>query len=166
MNRRRLLVWAVLILLFAVMTAPQTATARSDRTKFTGNEGCDIQDPGDWQWLPNGGVHVRGQVGACVEETTDPRASGNSTVVANSNWAPDFTGPIWGTVVIQVPDSPDCEGGGVWKGTWNGMMTSEGCDWHGEAHGVSGCVEGLKASYHADCLAGSYTGTILDPNGE
>ena len=162
MKRKRLLMWVVLTILIAIMSAPQKATARTDRTDFTGNERCEVQYPGNWHMLPNGGIQVRGQVGACVEETTDPRVSGNSTVVANSNWAPDMTGPVWGTVVIEVPSSTVCEGGGVWRGTWAGMMTSESCYWHTETHGVSGCVEGLQASYLADCLVGSYTGTILD----
>ncbi|MGC9335363.1 MAG: hypothetical protein ACP5JJ_14515 [Anaerolineae bacterium] len=171
MKRKSLLAWVVLALLIVTVLGPQPATARAVRTEFTGTETpIQLIDPGDSHVLPNGGVHIRGKVFQAAEVATDPRVSGTSMVVSNGNLDPSGTGPIWGTFVIEVPSSQDCQGGGRWEGTWAGQVSYSEyyCYWHVVTHGVSGCVEGLQASYYADCLSGisTYSGTILDPHGE
>ena len=83
---------------------------------------------------------------------------------------PSLTDPIWGTIIIEVPEDV-CPDGGVWYGTWAGKMSlSQGyvC-WYGVMNGVSGCVEGLKVRFGSElcypvppCL---YTGMLVDPHG-
>jgi hypothetical protein len=169
MKTKSLFVWVVLAVLFFTMLGPQSGTAQAVRTEFTGTETpIQLIDPGDLRELPNGGVHIRGKVFEAEEIATDPRVSGISTVVSNGNLDPSGTGPIWGTFVIEVPPSEDCQGGGRWEATWAGAVSYSEyyCYWHVVTHGVSGCVEGLQASYEGECMLGTYSGTIVDPHGE
>jgi hypothetical protein len=154
-----------LALVLVVMATPLPAAARAVWTEFSGTETLqNIVYPGDWVWLPSGNVHVRGRVTECLDEASDARVSGVDTIVVNANWDSAFTGPMWGTFHNEVAPGPDCKGGGVWEGTWTGMVGTEGCSWRAVGQGVSGCVEGLHVSYVANCGVDptTFTGTILD----
>jgi hypothetical protein len=106
-----------------------------------------------------------------LEVATDPLMSGLNTSVMNANWGPDLAGPMWGTSKSVLEDSTECPGGGIWQGTWTGMMNVDGSyTYDAVVRGVSGCVAGLHASLTAfnsggDALT-TYTGQILDPRGE
>lgn len=170
---RKLLLTVVLGLMIVILLGPRAVTAQATRSEYTGTETpTGVTNGGDWRYLPNGGVHFRGQVTTAVDVASDPRASGNTTLVSNGNLGPSLTGPIWGNIVLAVPDSEGCEGGGVWQGTWAGKMSlSQGyVYWYGVMHGVSGCVEGLKVRFESDmCVPQadcSYSGRLLDPHGE
>jgi hypothetical protein len=89
----------------------------------------------------------------------------------NANWGPDFAGPMWGSNENVLADSAECPEGGVWQGTWTGMMNADGSySYNAVVHGTSGCVAGLKASLTAFNAGGdaptTYTGEILEPHGE
>lgn len=169
MKTKRVLVLVFLVLLIVTMLGPQSVKATAIRTEFTGNEifGEEI-DPGTWDYLPNGGMHLRGQIAVSAMNSTDPRVSGTATVVMNANLDPSLTGPFWGSFVLTVEPFPGCSEGGSWQGTYAGKVsyTQFYAYYHAVIQGMSGCVEGMKASIDADCFAATYKGTILDPHGE
>jgi hypothetical protein len=173
MKRKSVLAWLGLVVLAALVTVPGSAAATATRVGFSGVEmplGPPI-DSGDWIELPSGNIHVRGMISQYQEVATDPRMSGLNTSVMNANWGPDFAGPMFGTSESVLADSAECPGGGVWQGTWTGMMSVDGSyTYNAVGRGVSGCVEGLHFSLAAfnpggDALT-TYTGEILDPHGE
>ena len=173
MKIKRVLVAIVLGLIIVTMLGPKPVKAQAIITEYTATEfPTGLIYPGDWKPLPNGGQHFRGQVVSTFEAATDPRASGTGTLVANGNLNASLTGPIWGTIVIQVPDSEACHGGGVWQGTWAGKMSLSQfyVYWSGDMQGVSGCVEGMTVRFESDmCFPQSpcaYTGTLVNPYGE
>ena len=172
MKGKRLLVGLVLVLLAALVTVPGTAAAGASRVAFTGTEVpvAPVAE-GVWIFLPSGNVHVRGMATQYLELATDPRMSGLNTSVMNANWGPDFAGPMWGTFESVLGDSTDCPGGGVWQGTWTGMMNVDGSySYSSVGRGVSGCVAGLHVSLTAfnpgTGQLTTYSGEILDPHGE
>ena len=173
MKRKSLMVSVVLILLVSLALVPGSAAAPAGRTEFSGIEiptGPPLYIE-DWIELPSGNVHVRGMVSVYVEQASDPRMSGEATVVMNANWGPDMAGPMWGTSELVVSDSAGCEGGGVWHATWTGTMNSDGCySYRAVGKGVEGCVAGLHFSFVAanpgDYQPSTYTGEILDSHGE
>ena len=169
MKSKRVLVSVFLLLIIVTMLGPQSATAKAIRTKFTGTETMgDVIDPGTWLILPNGGRHLRGYVAEAAENSTDPRLTGTATVVMNANLDPSLTGPFWGTFVLNVEPFQGCTEGGSWQGAYAGKISYSQfyAYYHTVIQGVSGCVEGMKVRFDADCFAGTYSGTILDPHGE
>jgi hypothetical protein len=54
-----------------------------------------------------------------IVETNDPRVAGTITFRLNMNLDSDsFSGPIWGTYTLEVPDQ------GTWEGIWVGKARS------------------------------------------
>ena len=169
MKNKKVLVSIILLLIIVILLGPQSVTANAIKTPFTGTETpCGTLDPGTWVDLPNGGRHLRGMISTSTMDSTDDRMSGTATVLMNANLDPSGTGPFWGSFVLEVETSEGCPGGGSWQGTYAGKIsyTQFYAYYHAVIQGVSGCVEGMKASIDADVLLGSYEGTILDPHGE
>jgi len=159
----------VLGLVIVILLGPHSVGAQTIKSDYTATEiPTGIIDAGEWVFLPNGGIHFRGQVIQTSEVASDARASGTGTLVSNGNLDSTGTGPIWGTILIEVPD---CQGG-VWQGTWAGKMSmSQGyVYWSGVMQGVSGCVEGMMVKFDSELCAPqapcNYGGTLLDPHGE
>jgi len=146
-------------------------------SEYTGTETVDdIPKEGVWETMPNGGKDFRGRIVTAAEYVEAcPRLSGSSTLVMHGKLDPSLTGLIWGTFELVVPDSGDCQGGGVWQGTWAGKVSfSESyVFWHAVTQGVSGCVEGLMAKYDSEVynpntpdVPAPYSVTLLDPHDE
>ena len=173
MKRKSLLAWVVLVVLLTLVLVPGSASAGASRVEFTGIEvptGPPV-DYGDWIELPSGNIHVRGMTTVYQEIASDWRMSGLNTVVMNANWGPDYAGPMWGTNEFVLGDSAECPGGGVWQGTWTGNMNIDGSySYKAVGRGVSGCVAGLhfslEAFYSPSAGATTFSGEILDPQGE
>lgn len=172
MKNKRVLVSAVLGLVIVALLGPQSSTAKAIMSEYTGIETViGTIYPGDMQVLPTGRVLIRNKNIRAVEAADDPRVSGASTLVINDKHDESNTGPIWGTIEIAVPDSEECQGGGVWQGRWVGKLciSESYVYWHGVMKGVSGCVEGLSARFESDvCIPNepcSYSGTILEAKG-
>ncbi len=79
-------------------------------------------------------------------ESEDPAMAGWMTVELNANADPNFAGPAWGELSIQL------DAGGAWEGTWNGMrerVAGEPALWtvdlHLILHGLGGEVDGMQA---------------------
>jgi hypothetical protein len=107
-------------------------------------------------------THVRNRVLVyTILSTTDRRVSGTITFNLNMNLDTDsFSGPIWGTYRLEVPDR------GSWEGTWEGLAHS-GAHWTYRVvlHGA-GEFEGLQVRADGEWRAGQgdrLTGVILDP---
>ena len=172
MKRKSVLVWLGLVVLAALLLVPGSAAAVATRVGFSGYEvPVAAVAEGEWTFLPSGNVHVRGMATEYLEVATDLRMSGLNTSVMNANWGPDFAGPMYGTFENVLEASPDCAGGGVWQGSWTGMMNIDGSyTYDAVGKGVSGCVAGLHVSLSAFNPGGealtTYTGQILDPYGE
>ncbi len=108
-----------IVILFVALTLAAIASpayAEAERTSFTGVE--TLLGPVD----PNPGVGVcvggmcrgTGFVWQAIEATTDPRASGQMTIVVNSiGHLNNGVSPMWGTFRI----ANDL---GEWNGTWSG----------------------------------------------
>ncbi len=76
----------------------------------------------------------------------DPAMAGWMTVELNANLGPDYAGPVWGKLSIQL------DAGGVWEGTWEGIregVPGEPPIWiveiRLELHGLGGEVDGMQA---------------------
>ncbi len=64
-------------------------------------------------------LEVRNVTGESRMYSDDPRMSGLMTYVSNASFDADyFTGPVWGTWLLEVEA---CDG--VWEGTWTGDRT-------------------------------------------
>lgn len=124
-----LVVMAVLL----IGTAPVTA---AEKTEFQCTETfIATLDPGSWTF-PDGNIHIRGMKSLFREEG-DARVEGDNTVVLNANWRSDGTGPMWGTWRLVTDE------GGIWEGTWAGMMTEQGSWYHAVGDGM-GMYAGMK----------------------
>ena len=157
----------LLSVLVAVLLAVSPAMASAQRTTFIGtsNFGESI-NPGEWTFLPDGSGYARGIVEVYHDVNTDPRVTGDETVVYNFNFRPAPSSPIGLAGRIQgtfhvVND------GGRWDGTWTAEMTDEGEYFaRGVAKG-SGGYEGLIG--HWDVYSSTPTGPfelsgwILEP---
>jgi hypothetical protein len=160
MKAQKLTIVLTLVVLAALLAAGPAA-ARSTRTECTGSETViGYLDEGTWTF-PGGNIHVRGVVTRYQEESTCPELAGVTTSVMNAAWDADFFGPMWGTGRTETTL-------GAWEGHWRGMLTPEGCSYETVMHGVTGEVEGLKATLTADCSSpvSTWTATILDPHGD
>lgn len=99
---------------------------------------------------------VRGQVVQFREDSTDPRTTGLNTVTANANLHADGIMEAWGTSSFQV------DGGGVWEGTWNGVLNvnTSSASLSGVGHGSGGVVDGLQLLSDNVYTPGSPTGAV------
>ncbi len=171
---------ALVIVLTAVLVM-----AKTNVTEFTGTETptgppkggtfkCPQGQPtGQIPPCTEGAVHARGLVFQYLEQATDSRMSGTSTVTANANWdgwgafGPG-SGPMWGTIQLPV------DGGGLWEGTWTGKRTVTETGAYSTLRvvmfGTQGSVNGLKAEwvivYTPASPVGNFSGRIIDPGGK
>lgn len=153
-QKRLILTILTVVGLFLAFAAP--IAAQASVTEIAGTESCFPSDVGIWTF-PAGNVHVRGMVLLCREESSDPRGTGDNTVVLNANWDSGSLGPMWGTYHFETDE------GGVWEGTWEGMVTTNGSQYHATATG-RGVYEGMKQ--WVDSANGVWRGRILDPHGD
>lgn len=87
----------------------------------------------------------RGVLAKTRVESEDPAMAGWMTVELNANLAPDYAGPVWGKLSIQL------DAGGAWEGTWNGIrervpgQSIWTVDLRMVLHGTGGEIDGLQA---------------------
>ena len=157
----------LVLVLVAALFNPSPAMASAQRTAFTGtsNFGGTL-DVGEWTFLPSGNLLARGIVEVYYDVNTDPRVTGEETIVSNGNFRPapsselGLAGYLWGTFHIENE-------GGTWDGTFTSEITEDGQYFYrGVAHG-SGGYEGLVGHWAAyrNGHAGPFalSGWILEP---
>ncbi|HJR78761.1 MAG TPA: hypothetical protein VJ821_01740 [Anaerolineales bacterium] len=157
----------LVFVLVAVLLTPSPALAGAQRTTFTGTSNfVETLVAGEWTFLPNGNVLARGIVERYNDVGTDPRVTGEETIVSNGNFRPALSselglaGHLWGTFHIENE-------GGAWDGTFTSEITEDGQYFYrGVAQG-SGGYEGLKGHWEAyrNGHSGQFTlsGWILEP---
>ena len=157
----------LLIALFAILFSVSPAMASAQRTAFTGTSNFgETLNAGEWTFLPGGNVLARGIVETYTDINTDPRVTGEETIVSNGNFRPapsselGLAGRLWGTFHIENE-------GGAWDGTFTSEITEGGeYFYRGVAHG-SGGYDGLTAHFEAyrNGHSGPFTisGWILEP---
>ena len=153
--------------LVAVLLHPSPAMAKSQQTTFTGTSNFgETINAGEWTYLSGGNIRARGIVEVYHDVNTDPRVTGEETIVSNGNFrsAPaseiGMAGHLWGTFHIVNE-------GGTWDGTFTSEITEGGeYFYRGIAHG-SGSYEGLVGHWEAyrNGHSGLFTlnGWILEP---
>ena len=135
--RKNIFRFAAILFVMALLLGGIAPAAAAEKTEYQCTETLvAILDPGTWSF-PDGNLHIRGMVQLFREEAPDPRTVGNNTVVVNTNWRPDGTGPMWGTFRMETDE------GGLWKGTWAGKMTEGGSFYQGVGDGF-GLYAGMK----------------------
>ncbi len=78
-------------------------------------------------------------------DSEDPAMAGWMTVDLNANLGPDYAGPVWGKLSIQL------DVGGVWEGTWEGIRerVADQSIWTADIrltlHGQGGNIDGMQA---------------------
>ncbi len=118
-------------------------------------------------------INIRGFTIITRIEADTVLVTGNATIVVNANFDAFSTGPMWGTITIDV------DAGGTWEGTWEGIRVMEGYAWvlpvHASFQGTGGLVDGMRYrnvdtiySYTPVVVAyeGYIEGTIIDPHSE
>ena len=157
----------LVFVLVAVLLHPSAAMASAQRTTFTGTSNFgETLNAGEWTYLPSDNVLARGIVEVYHDFNTDPRVTGDETIVSNGNFRPapsselGLAGYLWGTFHIENE-------GGVWDGTFTSEITAGGeYFYRGVAHG-SGGYEGLVGHWEAyrNGHSGPFTlsGWILEP---
>ena len=157
----------LMFVLVAVLLYPSPAKAGPQRMTFTGTSNFgETLNAGEWTYLPSGNVRARGIFERYNDVGTDPRVSGEETIVSNGNFRPapsselGLAGHLWGTFHIENE-------GGMWDGTFTSEITEDGQYFYrGVAHG-SGGYEGLKGHWEAyrNGHSGQFTlsGWILEP---
>ena len=158
------------ILVFVLVTVllhPSAAMAKAQRTTFTGTSNFgETLNAGEWTYLPSGNVRARGIVETYQDVNTDPRVTGEETIISNGNFKPapsselGLAGRLWGTFHIENE-------GGAWDGTFTSEITEDGqYSYRGVAHG-SGGYEGMVGHWEAyrNGHSGAFTlsGWILEP---
>ena len=153
--------------LIAVLAFPSQAMAGSQRTTFTGTSSFgESINPGEWTFHPDGSGNARGITEVYHDVNTDPRVTGDETVVYNFNFRPAPASPIGVAGRIQGTFHV-MNDGGRWDGTWTAEMTDDGEYFaRGVAHG-SGGYEGLIGHWdvYSSTPSGPFTlyGWILQP---
>lgn len=142
-NKKSFLILVSLLLLVMAFST-SSVSANAPKTYFTGVETIGPASGGTIKFV-DGKVHVRGMIQPGFDVTTDPRTSGEVTIVVNANWTPpDLTGPMWGTFRIENEK-------GDWYGHWHGKRALVGEDIvstiTGTCHG-SGDYEGLIGKWN------------------
>src|SRR5688500_4959275 len=157
----------LVLALVAVLLSASPVMARVQRTTFTGTSNFgETLNAGEWTYLPSGNVLARGIVEVYHDFNTDPRVTGDETIVSNANFKPapsselGLAGYLWGT--FQIVNE-----GGAWDGTFTSEITADGeYFYRGVAHG-SGAYEGLVGHWEAyrNGHSGPFTlsGWILEP---
>ncbi len=155
MRTQKRLILTIVTTLGVLLAFAAPIAAQASVTEITGTEDCTTTNEGIWTFH-DGNVHIRGMVLLCRETSSDPRATGKNTVVMNANWDANGFGPMWGTAHIETDE------GGVWEGTWEGLVTTSVSKYHARATG-QGVYEGMKQ--WVDSVNGEFQGRILDPHG-
>ncbi len=155
MKKQNRLIVIGLVALAALLLFVVPVAAQATLSEFAETESCLPTNPGTWTF-PDGNIHVRGMVLQCTDTASDPRVSGSNTILLNANWDANALGPVWGTWRLVNE-------GGVWEGTWEGMVTTSGSQIHAAGAG-EGSYEGLRL--WLDGGNGVYQGRILDPHGD
>ncbi len=157
----------LVFVLVAVLLHPPPAMAGAQRTTFTGTSNFgETLDAGEWTFLPSGNVLARGIVETYNDVGSDPRVTGQETIVSDGNFRPapsselGLAGHLWGTFHIENE-------GGTWDGIFTSEITEDGeYFYRGVAHG-SGGYEGLVGHWEAyrNGHSGPFTlsGWILEP---
>src|SRR5687768_214129 len=157
----------LLFVLVAVLLHPSAAMAAAQMTTFTGTSNFgETLNAGKWTYLPSGNVLARGIVETYNDVGTDPRVTGQETIISNGNFRPapsselGLAGQLWGTFHIENE-------GGAWDGTFTSEITEGGeYFYRGVAHG-SGGYEGLVGHWEAyrNGHSGPFglSGWILEP---
>lgn len=159
-NKKYYLAFLTLLLLTLLLSTNAVA-ADSPKSYFTGVE--ELGPPaGGTIKVVDGKVLFRGMVQPGYDTTTDPRTSGEVTIVANAVWIPpDLIGPMWGTFRLVNED-------GAWEGHWQGKRTLVDGDIisrsQGTAHG-SGDYEGLVGKWIWSGINAGPENPYLDING-
>jgi len=159
MKPQKRLILTIVTVLGVLLAFAAPIAAQASITEITGTEVCHMFNPinpGTWTF-PDGNVHVRGMVFLCRDESSDPRETGNIEVVMDANWDSNMLGPIYGTFRTVTDE------GGVWEGTWEGLVTTSGFQYHVIGMG-QGRYEGMKI--WLDYVNGVFQGRILDPHGD
>ena len=157
MNAKKLsLITLVAVFAVALLIVGSAAAQASESTFTCTNAGYQTTDMGSWSY-PNGNIHIRGMKQTTLSTCGDPRVTGYNDITVNANWDSNFTGPMWGEFTFHSDE------GGTWKGTWNGMMTSDG-SWYNAVGKGYGQYEGLKL--WIDKGIDQTTGRILNPKGD
>ena len=139
----------LVIALIVILLSASPAMAKAQRTPFTGTSHLgETIDAGEWMFLPGGNVRARGIVEVYHDVNTDPRVTGEETIVSHGNFraAPSselgLAGYLWGTFHIENE-------GGAWDGTFTSEITEGGeYFYRGVAHG-SGGYAGLIGHWEA-----------------
>ncbi len=155
MKTQKRLILTIVTTLGVLLAFAAPLAAQASVTEDTGTEVCTTTNEGIWTF-PDGNVHVRGMESQCRGESSDPRNTGNNTVVMNANWDANGLGPIHGTFRMVTDE------GGVWEGTYEGSVTTSGVQYHATGTG-QGKYEGMKI--WVDPVNGIFHGRILDPHG-
>jgi hypothetical protein len=157
----------LVFVLVAVLLSASPAMASAQRTAFSGTSNFgETLHAGEWTYLPSGNVLSRGIVETYQDVNTDPRVTGEETIVSNANFRPapsselGLAGYLWGTFHIVNE-------GGTWDGTFTSEITADGeYFYRGVAHG-SGGYEGLIGHWEAYRSGHSgpfaLSGWILEP---
>lgn len=157
MNTKKIFLTALIGVIAVALLIASSAAARSSESTFAcAEEDYGVTALGDWSF-PGGNVHIRGMEQMVRSECEDSRVDGYNYITVNANWDANMTGPMWGTFTF-LSDS-----GGTWKGTWNGMMTSQG-SWYNAVGVGEGEFAGLKLWIDKDLH--QVTGRILNPAGK
>jgi len=161
---RAKLITTIMIALFLASLANVvvlSVSAKTTKTYYTGSEvWVETLYDGEW-WFSDGIVRGRGSVDRYTDTTTDPRRSGETTVVLNIQFnTKTGTATLWGTfTVVSVVD------GGYWEGAWTGTRHADGSvSVRSEGHG-RGLFEGLKFKETIEFISegnGAISGYILE----
>jgi hypothetical protein len=137
MKGKRYFKYFLLALVVCLMILPAGVSAQAIETHCSGSETLmDYLNPGMWSF-PDGNIHVRSMVSKYAEEMNCLGMSGTNTVAMNANWDGNYTGPIWGTNLLETAR-------GIWKGSWSGKLNPDGTlSYTGINRGISGSVTGL-----------------------
>jgi hypothetical protein len=129
--------FVVLIITLPVILWGASPAAAAQKTEFSCTETfIETIDPGVWTF-PDGNLHIRGMVQLLDESAPDPRDIGENTVLVNANWNANGIGPMWGTFTFETNE------GGLWQGTWAGLMTELGPKYTAAGDGY-GMYSGMK----------------------
>lgn len=146
--KKRMILIALIVMLILVMSTP--VSAKVIRTPFTGVGTLpEILDPGKLI-LSGDNVHVRGMVEYLHVVSTDNRATGWQTIIANSNLDADGYGRVWATFSLDVDD--DCDG--YWEGSSTGVIDENGISLKMRGRGY-GELAGLR-------IEGTYQNGVTD----
>jgi hypothetical protein len=149
------------LLLLILLVSTNAMAADFPKSYFTGVE--ELGPPaGGTSKAVDGRVLFKGMVQPGYDTTTDPRTSGEVTIVANAVWIPPaLIGPMWGTFKVENEN-------GAWEGHWQGQRTLVDGDViskiQGTAHG-SGDYEGLVGKWFWSGFNAGPENPFLEING-